>query len=99
MTFGYSSPELDLDLVSHLEKFNFQELEVGELFARTHSNASGSLNVTNEAGENVFDEYFELACGELRTRKPVMPSMLTNNLEVIRQDCLCYLMERYEYHV
>ena len=97
MSFGYSTPELDLDLVSHLEKFNFQELKVGELFARTRSDAVEVLNVSNEEGEDVFDEYFELASGELRTRKSVMPSMLTKDLDVIRQDCLCYLMERYEY--
>jgi hypothetical protein len=28
-----------------------------------------------------------------------MPSMLTRNEVVIRQDCLCYLMERYNDHV
>jgi len=34
--------------------------------------------------------------GELRTRVPVMPSMLTRKLDVIRADCLCYLMERLD---
>jgi hypothetical protein len=29
----------------------------------------------------------------------VMPSMLTKDLDVIRQDCLCYLMERYGSHL
>jgi len=24
-----------------------------------------------------------------------MPSMLTCNLDIVRDDCLCYLMERY----
>jgi len=28
-----------------------------------------------------------------------MPSMLTLDAQVIRQDCLCYLMERYNEHV
>jgi len=28
-------------------------------------------------------------------RTPIMPSMLTVNERAIRQDCLCYLMERY----
>ena len=32
-------------------------------------------------------------------RVPVMPSMLTCDPEVIRQDCLCYLMERYNDHL
>jgi hypothetical protein len=33
--------------------------------------------------------------GELLTRRVVMPSMLTLDERVIRQDCLCYLMERF----
>jgi hypothetical protein len=28
-----------------------------------------------------------------------MPSMLTRDEQVIRQDCLCYLMERYNDHL
>ena len=28
-----------------------------------------------------------------------MPFMLTLNEQVIRQDCLCYIMERYNDHV
>jgi hypothetical protein len=28
-----------------------------------------------------------------------MPSMLTRDETVIRQDCLCYIMERYNDHV
>ena len=34
------------------------------------------------------------ADSELRLRVPMMPSMLTRNEVVIRQDCLCYFMER-----
>jgi succinylglutamate desuccinylase len=32
--------------------------------------------------------------GQLQIIKSTMPSMLTLNQRVIRQDCLCYLMER-----
>ncbi|MFZ3041956.1 MAG: hypothetical protein WA108_09235 [Thiobacillus sp.] len=32
--------------------------------------------------------------GEITLRKPLMPAMLTRDEQVIRQDCLCYLMER-----
>jgi hypothetical protein len=34
--------------------------------------------------------------GEIRTRLPVIPALLTLSVQAIRQDCLCYLMERYE---
>lgn len=96
LSFGYANPELDLNLFTGLEKYNFQELEAGKLFGETQNSNQEVLLVTSEKGENVFDEYFQIKSGELRTRKPVMPSMLTSNLQVIRQDCLCYLMERYD---
>ena len=53
------------------------------------------LVVTSENGEIVTTEYFELHGGRLQNLVPVMPSMLTRDERVIRQDCLCYLMERY----
>jgi hypothetical protein len=43
---------------------------------------------------DVAERFFSNDNGSLKTRLPVMPSMLTLNEEVIRQDCLCYLMER-----
>ena len=51
--------------------------------------------MTDEDGREVFERYFEVRDGELRTRRAVMPAMLTLNERVIRQDCLCYLMERF----
>jgi hypothetical protein len=53
------------------------------------------LEVWDEAGVAVADRYFEVVNGELRTRRSVMPAMLTLDERIIRQDCLCYLMERY----
>ena len=45
------------------------------------------------------ERYFEIEHGEVRLRQRVMPSMLTRNQAVIRQDCLGYLMERYDQHI
>ena len=47
----------------------------------------------------VTERYFAVEGGRLLTRVPVMPSMLTCDPVVIRQDCLCYLMERYDHHL
>ena len=52
-------------------------------------------DVRDEQGREVRDLYFEIKNSELRLRTPIMPSMLTVNERAIRQDCLCYLMERY----
>ena len=53
----------------------------------------------DERGAVVPSRYFTLDDGMLKTRCAVMPSMLTSNKTVIRQDCLCYLMERYDSHL
>jgi hypothetical protein len=55
------------------------------------------LLVLDEDGRDVTEGYFEIRGGELRTRRRVTPSMLTLNEQVIRQDCLCYLMEKLPY--
>jgi len=92
VTFGFG-PDTDLQLLPDLDELNFQELPAGTVFAYTGSE-HGRLEVRDEAGHDVAGRYFEARDGVLRTRVPVMPSMLTGDERVIRQDCLCYLMER-----
>lgn len=94
-SFGFSGNDLDLTLSTKLERYNFQEIEAGTSFGYAPRLADNVLQVISETGEDVFQDYFSVESGDVKTRKPVMPSMLTSDLEVIRQDCLCYLMERY----
>jgi len=42
----------------------------------------------------VTGDYFAVHEGELMVMRPSMAAMLTTDPRVIRQDCLCYLMER-----
>ncbi|MCW9021542.1 MAG: peptidase M14, partial [Sedimenticola sp.] len=55
--------------------------------------------VYDEQGADVSDRFLQVERGELRLRLPVMPSMITRDCRVIRQDCFCYLMERYNDHL
>jgi hypothetical protein len=95
VSFGFQGDNLGLTLPAELERYNFRELAVGTTFGNTNLLGSDPLLVCSETGEDVFDEYFELQENTIRSRKAMMPSMLTSDLDVIRQDCLCYLMERY----
>ena len=52
------------------------------------------LDIHDENGRDVYDYFFRIFDNELQTARPIMPSMLTLNEKIIRQDCLCYLMER-----
>jgi hypothetical protein len=51
--------------------------------------------VLAEDGSQVFDEYFSVEDGVLRLRRATTPAMLTLDSRVVRQDCLCYLMDHY----
>ncbi len=99
LSFGFSPGEADLLLDPELEWMNFRELPRGTRFATLGKNAAASLDVRDELGRDVSEHYFSIQDGELRLKQPMMPSMLTLDETVIRQDCLCYLMERYSEHV
>ncbi|MTW22153.1 M14 family metallopeptidase [Allochromatium palmeri] len=95
VSFGFDPRDVDLWLDPELERMNFRELPVGTPFARVRPGAEATLDVIDELGRDVSARYFRLDGAEWRLRRCLMPSMLTRDETVIRQDCLCYLMERY----
>ena len=92
-SFGFETPECDLSFCNDLEYLNFRELPIGSRLG--FSNSLQHLEVIDEQGDEVAEQFFSINENEIHTRRPLMPSMLTMNQQVIRQDCLCYLMERY----
>ena len=97
--FAFAPREARLVLSPELERMNFRELPAGTALGRCADGTGVSLDVRDEWGRNVGALYFKFQHGEISLRLPVMPSMLTCDEQVIRQDCLCYLMERYDQHV
>ena len=93
-SFAFDATPADIDFGNDLEWFNFRELPAGTVFARCNGRDARCLEVWNEAGEEVSDEFLEHDGELVRLRRPVMPSMLTRDARIIRQDCLCYFMER-----
>lgn len=91
--FGFGNRENDLSFNSDLEYLNFRELAAGTCIG--YSKSLQHLEVINEQGESVTEQFFTIDNGEILTTRAIMPSMLTMNKQVIRQDCLCYLMERF----
>lgn len=96
MDFGFEPDGRDLRFVPHLDHYNFRELPAGTPLARTSGEYARPLRVTDHDGRDVTDEYIRIARGEVHTRRQVMPSMLTHDLNIIRSDCLCYFMERVD---
>jgi succinylglutamate desuccinylase len=99
VSFGFPPGVADILFSPDLERLNFRELPRGTALGRVLRDNGTRLDVRDEQGRDVGERYFHLEDGEVRLTLPVMPSMLTRNETVIRQDCLCYLMERYNDHV
>ncbi len=95
LRFGFQGENLDLTLPAELEQYNFRELPIASSFGALGQTLDKPFTVSNEQGDEVFNDYFKIQDNSVVSRKRVMPSMLTSNLDVIQQDCLCYLMERY----
>ncbi|MGB0721627.1 MAG: M14 family metallopeptidase [Gammaproteobacteria bacterium] len=96
VSFGFGDAGTELCLDPELERFNFRELRAGTPFGRICSGTELPVEVRDEHGVEVGPRYFRVDRGELCLERPVMPSMLTLDERVIRQDCLCYLMERID---
>lgn len=96
--FGIENSAAKLNFIGNLDRLNFQELSSGTILAHINGGDIACLEAINEDGDNVVDEYFSYEKGALRFSTPLMPSMLTLDEHIIRQDCLCYLMERLDYH-
>lgn len=97
VSFGFSSAEPDCQIrfVNDLDHMNFRELTSRTIFADVNDNDERvRLEVIDDEGRDRWSDFFEIIDGQLYTVQAVMPSMLTLDERVIRQDCLCYLMER-----
>ncbi|MDX2254768.1 MAG: M14 family metallopeptidase [Pseudanabaenaceae cyanobacterium bins.39] len=89
-----STPQaIDLLLPSEMDRLNFTELAAGHSFGKRQCH-QGRLIAINEDGEDQSDRFFEISNDEIILKTPVMPSMISLNPEIVRQDCLCYLMEQ-----
>ena len=97
--FGIENSSAELNFIGNMDRLNFQELSAGTILAHINcKDNKACLQAINEEGEDVVEEYFSCERGMLRFSVPLMPSMLTLDEQIIRQDCLCYLMERLDYH-
>ena len=92
-SFGFSD-DATINLLKEIEMYNFTDLQPGTPIAQITPDSSAFLEAWGEDDREVGREFFEYRGNNIVLRKHVMPSMLTSNTTVIRQDCLCYLMER-----
>ena len=94
--FCFGDCDAPIRLLPELDRLNFRELASGTALGWVRPGDGIRLEAWDERGRDVGERYFDLSDGQIRTCRPVMPSMFTLDERVIRQDCLGYLMERYE---
>jgi len=96
ISLGVGDTSVELNLETDIDCYNFRELAPGTQLAMVAPGCQLPLQAWDEEGKEVAEQYFEIRHEALITRRTVMPAMLTCDVDIIRQDCLCYLMERLE---
>ena len=92
-SFG-TERDADIHLNQAMENQNFHQLNSGTTFAEVEPSSNAKLIVTNESDEDVTED---ISNNEIILKKDITLSMYTTNEKAIRQDCLCYLMERIHF--
>lgn len=91
--FGFAGePTEDLDLVldGGLEASNFRPLPAGTAFGVARNGAR--LRVRDNNSQDVTDRFLEVRAGRILATRTLIPAMFTSDVDMVRQDCLCYLM-------
>lgn len=94
-SFGFSD-DATINFYPDIEMYNFVELSSGKQFAMIEPESNAFVQVLDENNNDVSRDYFAMQADQMVLNKTVMPSMLTINTTAIRQDCLCYLMEKIQ---
>jgi succinylglutamate desuccinylase len=98
LSIGFGDEGRDIDFIEDLDQLNFMEQPARKVLAQLNSPVQSHLEAWSETGQEVASEYFQVEENKIMTSRPVMPSMLTRDTRIIKQDCLCYLMERMDIH-
>jgi hypothetical protein len=93
--FGTCGSEVDICLREDLETLNFERVPEGAELGSYHGDAT-PLVVTDNDGRDVTARYLDFSEERIFTKQPIVPSMFTRDMRVIKQDCLGYIMEPYE---
>ncbi|MDT8438180.1 MAG: M14 family metallopeptidase [Wenzhouxiangellaceae bacterium] len=91
--FGPQAQSLDLAFDARIDQLNFTEIPAGTRLARTGTGA-GRLLACDTDGNDCSSDWFRRDGDDWLTRRAGMPAMLTTSTDAVRQDCLCYMMER-----
>jgi hypothetical protein len=91
-------PAADADLCfeNDFEDRNFTLFDPHQVFGYTR--VARPLSITDTDGHDVTDEILRVEEGKIYLNNTLMPAMITRDRLVIRQDCLCHLLQDYLHH-
>ena len=88
--------DADLRFENDFEDRNFTLFDPHQVFGYTR--VARPLSITNTDGHDVTDEILRVEDGRIYLNNTLMPAMITRDKLVIRQDCLCHLLQDYLHH-
>ncbi len=87
------SADADLCFDNNFEERNFTLVDTQQIFA--YSRVARPLLITDADGVDVTDSVIHIEDGKVYLKSTMMPAMISHDKLVVRQDCLCYLMQDY----
>ena len=88
--------DVDLRFEHDFEDRNFTLFDPHQVFGYTR--VERPLSITDTDGHDVTDEILRVEEGKIYLNNTLMPAMITRDRLVIRQDCLCHLLQDYLHH-
>jgi hypothetical protein len=88
--------DADLRFENDFEDRNFTLFDPQQVFGYTR--VERPLSITDTDGHDVTDEILRVEKGRIYLNNTMMPAMITRDRLVIRQDCLCHLLQDYLHH-
>lgn len=87
------SSETDIIFAPDIDRINFTKLAANTVLGKIRPLSDARLIAWDDHEKDVSDNYFSIEGENLTLSKSLMPAMLTLDKKIVRQDCLCYLME------
>lgn len=83
----------DIIFAHNIDRINFTQLPANTVFGKIRPDSNARLIAWDDHEKDVTDDFFTIDGENLTLSKSLMPAMLTLDKKIVRQDCLCYLME------
>jgi len=96
-SFVFGDGDADIRFLPEVDRLNFRELQRGTLLGWRRPDSGACLEAWDEHDRDARERFLTVESDEIRLAAPAMPAMLTTEADIVRMDCLCYLMERLDW--